>query len=234
MERIGFTAIQMSAPSRIQAVSFDVGGTLIEPWPSVGHVYAEIAAKHGLNGLSTQLLNERFKAAWRTCRDFDYTRAGWEILVNQTFAGLTDSCAHFFPELYERFAEPEAWRIFDDVQATLDSLASRDIRLVIVSNWDERLRVLLQRLRLQNYFETLVISCEVGFAKPSPVIFEQAATKLGLPRHSILHVGDSLEMDVQGARAAGLEALHLRRAISKAAPGEIGSLAELPMNPNTD
>ena len=41
----------------IRAVTFDVGGTLIEPWPSVGHVYAEVAAQHGWAGLSIEALN---------------------------------------------------------------------------------------------------------------------------------------------------------------------------------
>src|SRR6185436_4079418 len=95
---------------RIQAVTFDVGGTLIEPWPSVGHVYAEVAARHGFTALSAESLTARFKAAWRECSDFDYTRAGWENLVNRTFYGLDGGSQRvsFFPDLYERFAETAA------------------------------------------------------------------------------------------------------------------------------
>ena len=204
-----------------------MGGTLIEPWPSVGHVYAQIATKHGHYHLSAQALNERFKTAWRNCSEFDYSRAGWENLVNQTFDGLISSCAPFFPELYERFAEPDAWRVFDDVSATLDVLASRDIHLAVISNWDERLRVLLERLRLRDYFETLIISCEVGFPKPSPVIFEQAVARLGVPPDGILHVGDSLEMDCYGATRAGFQALHLKREDPQPGAGTIRFLTEL-------
>jgi putative hydrolase of the HAD superfamily len=217
----------VSTKSRIQAITFDVGGTLIEPWPSVGHIYAQVAAKHGHDNLSAQILNERFKAAWRACRDFDYSRSGWESLVNQAFDGLISPCTPFFPELYERFAEREAWRVYDDVRPMLDSLASQDIRLAVISNWDERLRVLIERLRLRNYFETLIISCEVAFPKPSPVIFEQAAARLGLPAGAILHVGDSLEMDYQGARSAGFHALHLKRGAQSIGEDEIKSLADL-------
>jgi phosphoglycolate phosphatase-like HAD superfamily hydrolase len=47
----------------IQAVTFDVGGTLIDPWPSVGHVYAAVAAEHGLTGVDPESLNVRFAAA---------------------------------------------------------------------------------------------------------------------------------------------------------------------------
>jgi putative hydrolase of the HAD superfamily len=198
---------------QIKAVTLDVGGTLIQPWPSVGHVYAEIAARHGCKNISPELLNVRFKAVWLASKDFDYTRAGWEKLVAQVFQGLTSAPSRptFFPELYDRFAEPEAWRIFDDVRPALESLAAAGIRLGVISNWDERLRGLLERLRLQDYFETFAISCEVGFPKPSPVIFAQAAAGFGLPPTAILHIGDSLEMDAQGARSAGFRALHLMR-----------------------
>jgi putative hydrolase of the HAD superfamily len=112
--------------------------------------------------------------------------------------------------------------------STLEELATDGIRLGIISNWDERLRVLLQRLKLDRMFETIVVSCEAGFAKPSPVIFELAAEKLGLPPASILHVGDSFEMDVQGARSAGFAALQLIRAEARPHPDAIRSLAELP------
>ena len=75
----------------------------------------------------------------------------------------------------------------------------------------------------------MVVSCEVGFEKPSPVIFAQAAEKLGLPPESILHIGDSFEMDVQGARSAGLKALRLVRAARPRSDAEaIHSLAGLP------
>src|ERR1051326_3418737 len=178
-----FVRVVMSSSEPIRGVTFDVGGTLITPWPSVGQVYADVAARHGMKNISAAILDERFRAAWKASNEFDYTRGGWEKLVEQTFHGLTaasSSWANFFSELYERFAEAEVWHVFDDVRPTLDALASRGIRLGVVSNWDERLRVLLQRLRLDTYFETFAISCEVGFAKPSPVIFEHAAARLGL------------------------------------------------------
>src|ERR1039457_5439811 len=93
---------------KLAAVTFDVGGTLIEPWPSVGHVYAEVAARHGVKNVLPELLNERFKAAWRAQKDFAHTRAAWADLVDQVFLEL---CAEppgktFFPELYDHFAQP--------------------------------------------------------------------------------------------------------------------------------
>ena len=150
--------------------------------------------------------------------------------MDQTFLGLCTQppSQTLFPDLYEHFAQPEAWRSFDDVLPTLEELATKGVRLGVISNWDERLRVLLRRLKLDGFFETIVVSCEVGFAKPSPVIFAQAAEKLGLPPESILHIGDSFEMDAQGAKSAGLQALHLIRTATRPDADAIHSLAVLP------
>jgi putative hydrolase of the HAD superfamily len=210
--------------ARIQAISFDVGGTLIEPWPSVGHVYAEVAARHGLKKFSPEQLNARFKAGWRARQNFRHSRNEWDELVTEVFGGSTPT--GFFAELYERFAEPDAWHIYADVVPTLDLLAARKIRLAIISNWDERLRPLLHKLKLARYFESFSISLEIGFPKPSPIIFEHAARELKLPPGSILHVGDSPEMDVTGATAAGFQAVQICRhgAVEN---GRIHSLGEL-------
>jgi len=214
----------------VSAITFDVGGTLIEPWPSVGHVYSEIAARHGVKHVPPELLDSRFKVAWRAQRNFAHARAAWAELVDETFRGL---CAEipsetFFAALYDHFALPEAWRIFDDVLPTLESLAASGVRLGTISNWDERLRILLRRLQLEKYFEASAISCEVGLAKPSPVIFQRAAEAFGLPASSILHVGDSRELDFQGAESAGFQALLLQRNANPSGACVIASLAELP------
>ena len=212
-----------------QAVTFDVGGTLIEPWPSVGHLYAEVGSRHGLTGLSVNDLNRQFADAWRALKDFNHTRAEWAELVRLTFHGLAAAppSADFFSELYVRFSEPDAWRVFDDVVPTLDALASGGLKLGVVSNWDERLRPLLRRLKLYDYFDAIVVSHEVGFPKPSPVVFQHAAEKLALPPAAILHVGDSLEMDVEGARAIGMAALELQRDSDRTSEGQIKALLEL-------
>jgi putative hydrolase of the HAD superfamily len=213
----------------IRAVTFDVGGTLIEPWPSVGHIYAEVAARCGAKGLSSALLNRRFIAAWRAAKHFGHSRADWSALVDATFRGLTDRppSRTFFPELYSRFAEPTAWRIFEDVVPTLEALAARGLKLGVISNWDERLRPLLERLRLTHYFEAIVVSREVGCSKPSRAIFDQAIRKMGLPPEAVLHVGDEPSTDVRGARAAALSAVRLKRTARVAKAGQIKSLHEL-------
>jgi len=213
----------------IQAVSFDVGGTLILPWPSVGHIYGEVAAKHGYPDFKSDLLDRQFAAAWRAKKDFDHSRHAWLELVQKTFAGLVAARAveEFFDDLYHRFASPQAWRVFDDVRPTLEALRRNELKLAIISNWDERLRPLLAQLQLTSYFDEIVISVEAGFAKPSPVIFQRAASALRMPARSILHVGDSLAEDVIGAQSAGLQGLLIDRKGTSGAVDSIPTLSDL-------
>lgn len=201
----------MKSKPSIRAITFDVGGTLIEPWPSVGHVYAEVASRHGMKACP-ELLNRNFAAAWKAKGDFRHTKSDWAELVQKTFAGLSGPPPKvFFNELYTRFAQPDAWRVFDDVLPALELLAKRRMRLAVISNWDERLRILLPALKLERFFEAIVVSCEVGRTKPSPLIFKRAAEILGVSPEEILHVGDSFEEDITGGERAGFKAIWLRR-----------------------
>lgn len=214
----------------IEAVTFDVGNTLITTWPSVGHVYAEIAACHGCVGVSPEVFEQRFRALWPERLHLTETRAGWEEVVDEVFEGLVDipPSRSFFPEIYDRFAQADVWRIYDDVWPTLDRLAAQGLRLAVLSNWDDRLRDLLRRLRLDIRFETIVVSSEIGHAKPAPEIFAEAIARLGLPASHILHIGDNAEADLYGARAAGLHALQILRTAADSDADHVRSLLELP------
>ena len=211
--------------SGIRAVTFDVGGTLIKLWPSVGRVYAEVAARHGVE-VAAEALDRQFAQAWAAKNHFSYSVADWSRLVRQTFAGLTAAppSAKLFGELYGHFATAAPWRIFDDVLPCLRELRRRGLKLGVISNWDDRLRPLLRDLRLEGCFDCLVISGEAGAQKPDPKIFQVAAAQLNTPAEAILHIGDSSSEDVAGARQAGLQALLLTRGQT---PSSLSSLESL-------
>ena len=213
---------------QISAVSFDVGGTLIEPFPSVGHVYVTVAEEYGAHHLKPEEINQQFSRAWQSKGDFNYSRSSWAELVAQTFGKTTPLARDesFFNALYERFADPGVWNVYQDVLPILDFLQSMDIKVAVISNWDERLRPLLRRFNLMSYFDQVIVSSEVGFHKPSPVIFEEAVRKLGLPPGAVLHVGDSETEDFGGALSAGLQGLRLRRE-GNLGPNEIRSLLDV-------
>ncbi len=193
----------------IRGVSLDAGGTLIHPWPSVGHVYADEATRHGCRRLDAAELNLRFKQAWRNRHNgFRHTREEWSDMVDATFADLIPETpsTSFFPTLYERFVQPDVWKIFPDVMPVLEALHHNRIPVVITSNWDTRLRPLLKGLGLNQHFQDVLISLELGSTKPDAGIFAAAAKSLRLPPSEILHVGDDPHADTAGALAAGFHA----------------------------
>jgi len=211
-----------------RAVTFDVGGTLIEPWPSVGHVYAGVASRFGVKDLAPGRLTENFIGAWKAQTHFDYSRDSWFAVVRETFAPLqVELPPEFFPAVYDRFAEPDVWRIYDDVLPTLQSLRERGLKLGIISNWDQRLRPLLSRLGLQPFFDSQVISCEIGATKPDARLFQKAAAELAVTTAELLHVGDHHQFDLVGARQAGASALQIERRHPMTEPWQIASLREL-------
>jgi putative hydrolase of the HAD superfamily len=217
-------------PDSIQAVTFDVGGTLIDPYPSVGHVYAEVAADAGHGHLEPAILEHRFRAAWKAFPRQLHNSTDWAELVDCVFDGLVlpPPSQSFFPQLYSHFSLPDAWRIHPDVMPALEALQQLNIRTAVLSNWDERLRPLLERLGLAPFFDPIIVSCEVGTAKPHPEIFRIAAAALDLSPAQILHVGDDPNFDWTGARQAGFNALLIRRSQPHDAVPHIQSLTQIP------
>lgn len=196
------------------AVTFDVGGTLISPWPSVGQAYAAVAARFGAGRLDAALLDRRFADTWsRRGPEFRHGRIDWQDLVARVFDGVSDvgRQGEFFDALYEHFATTVPWRVFPDVVPTLTRLRNRGIKLGVISNWDERLRPLLSALHLARHFDAILVSAEEGIQKPDPAIFRAAARRLGVSPSEAAHVGDSSGEDVAGARAAGMQAVLVNR-----------------------
>lgn len=207
--------------SSIKAFFFDAGGTLFQPYPSVGEIYAEVARRYGL-AADPQTLETLFHTTWEK-RDGLASLAGrsgqkeervwWRSLVHEVFSqlGAIENFEAFFDELYDRFARPEAWRLFPDTLPLLQELKKRGKVLGVVSNWDSRLFGLCEGLGLRPYFDFILASAVVGCAKPNPKIFQEALKQARVLPEEALHVGDSLEDDVGGAREAGIQAVFLDR-----------------------
>jgi len=115
--------------------------------------------------------------------------------------------------------------LYDDVLAVLGDWSGR-YRLVALSNGNAD----IERIGLGRFFVASVSAHETGHAKPDPRIFHEACRRAGVPVRQTLHIGDDLELDVRAARAAGLNALWLRRpdlpTVGSAASG--GGTAESP------
>jgi len=212
----------------IRAITFDVGGTLIEPWPSVGHVYAEVAGRFGVGGVAPETLTEEFIRAWKARTSFDYAQESWFDIVRETFGEHAAKLpAEFYPAVFNRFVDVDTWHIYEDVLPTLEALAARGVKLGVISNWDARLRPLLTNLDLSRHFSSIVISCEVGATKPDGRLFARAAEELGVAPGELLHVGDSVEMDVRGAERSGAVGRQVRRGRAVSEAWQVVSLRDL-------
>jgi putative hydrolase of the HAD superfamily len=194
----------------VRALFFDVGGTLMRPYPSVGAVYAAIASFYGIT-TSADETERAFRESWAALKRPGLTvsrKDWWRELVFRTLGQANQAC---FDELYETFARPDVWRVFPDVEETLHEARARGLHVGIISNWDERLRPLLDQTELTDYFDSLTISCEVGVEKPGAEIFLAALRAAAVAPNEAIHIGDSDSEDVQGAQAVGMNAILVDR-----------------------
>ena len=207
--------------SAIRAVFFDAGGTLFQPYPSVGEIYSEVAGRYGLKADPHQM-EQVFHRAWEE-RDGlaslsnrsgeKEERFWWKALVAEVFSrfGKIRDFDAFFEELYDRFASAASWRLFPDALEVLRKLKEKGKIVGIVSNWDSRLFGICDGLGLRPYIDFILASAVIGAAKPHPKIFQEALKQARVSAHEALHVGDSLEDDVRGAEGAGIRAVFLSR-----------------------
>jgi putative hydrolase of the HAD superfamily len=121
------------------------------------------------------------------------------------------------------------FRPYPEVPAVLRELRARGLRLVVASNWDASLPHTLDRIGLLGALDGVVTSAECSAPKPEPPVFRRALELAGVPSGEALHVGDSPDEDLAGARRSGIEAVLIARDGHPAVPGErsISSLREL-------
>lgn len=224
-------------PTYPLAVTFDATGTLLH-CPRLGEIYAQVLARHGIEADPREVAR-LFALVWREldCRAVlgrdrytahpDGPRGFWARLLTRIteHLGTPPPSPFAASELYHRFALPEAWEVYPEVPGVLAALAGRGIALGVVANWDDRLPGLLAAVGLRSLFQTVVISSEAGTEKPDPAIFRLALERLGARPEEALHVGDQVRLDVEGALAAGMRALHLDRS---GEGGDLRDLGELP------
>jgi putative hydrolase of the HAD superfamily len=132
-------------------------------------------------------------------------------------------------DVLDALLEAIRFRAYPEVHETLARLRARGARLAVVSNWDVSLHDVLERTDLRRLVDAVVVSAELGAAKPDPAIFRAALERLGAGPAGAMHVGDSLEHDVAGARAAGVEPVLVVRGDAVAPDGvrTVSSLVEL-------
>lgn len=198
----------------IRAVLFDAVGTLFRPRGSIGEIYSDVAAAHGLS-VPARELEDRFRKHALGSPDA-VDRGEWRELVGQIFRDLGEFAdfERFFAELYETFRSTERWRLFPDSLPVLDGLSRAGLPLGLVTNFDERIHGILRGLGIASFFERVETPGSSGFRKPDPRIFLCAAREMGLPPSSIAAVGDDPVQDLEASRRAGMRGFLVDRRVN--------------------
>ena len=123
-------------------------------------------------------------------------------------------------------------RLYDDAVPTLQRLRDTGFKLAIVSNWDTPLEPLTERLGIAEYFDVITAShdARVRSEKPDPHIFNCALAAVGVLAEEAVHIGDTYEADIVGARGVGIRPILLDRDGTQTGRWRemIQSLSELP------
>ena len=206
----------------LKAIFFDAVGTLFYLTKTVGDHYALVGNEVGLK-LEPDALDRAFFTAWKQMplrsaidgpREND-DKDWWRELVDLIFRDVAPSVSeldrdNFFEIAYEHFTEASVWEAYPEVIDVLEELRPR-YQLAVVSNFDGRLRMILEHLGISKFFSRVFVSSEIGADKPDPEIFRRALKFVDLAPAQVLHAGDDPVRDWQAASAAGLPIFQLDR-----------------------
>ncbi|MFL5825761.1 MAG: HAD family hydrolase [Thermoleophilaceae bacterium] len=219
----------------MKAVLLDSFGTLLRMDAPGPHLRRELA------GLGVDLSVEEAAAAFRAEISY-YLAHNLEGRDAESLLDLRNRCAGVVREaigrpdldldsVREAMLRSIRFSAFEDAPPALAELRASGIRTVVASNWDCSLPEALERAGLRSLVDGVAASAVVGAAKPARELFLAALELAGAEPGDAVHVGDSFQKDVEGARAAGLSAVLLARDGSAPSAREvpvIRSLAELP------
>lgn len=208
----------------IDWIVFDAVGTVIRPEPSVPVAYHTIGQQFG-SERTVQDVGARFAAAFAETEQLDLAddrrlmtspaveEARWKHVVGAVYPEIADQ-EGCFQVLHDYFAQPSAWRLFDDAASTLRSLSDSGIRLAVASNFDDRLHTICDGTPALRSFSRRFVSSELGFRKPSEDFYRGILADLNVAPARVLMIGDSLENDILGALAVGIQATLISRTLS--------------------
>jgi putative hydrolase of the HAD superfamily len=200
---------------RLRAVLFDVDFTLCRPGPELSaESYARIAARHGATLDAGRYDEAREAAALNVKRhperlhdDTIGHRFTVEIVIGM--GGPEEIASECAREIERGWEVSENFELFEDALPVLDEIRGAELRIGLVSNGIRDLKEFVVHHRLD--VDAVVGSRAHGRVKPHPTIFQAALELLGVEAPDAVMVGDSLEEDVEGARALGMHAILIDR-----------------------
>jgi HAD superfamily hydrolase (TIGR01549 family) len=200
-----------------QAIFFDVDFTLIYPGPTfqgegyarfcaAEHIQVDVARFDDAVAAASIILDEVEEQVYDPKLFVHYTATIIEHMGGRGAAIITVA-----ERIYEQWASNHHFEIYDDVAPVLTELAERGYVLGAISNSHRSLEAFTEHFKLNGLIGTTISSAEHGFIKPHRSIFDAALQRANVRAADAVMVGDSLAADIEGARAAGMRGILLRR-----------------------
>src|SRR5262245_44832785 len=199
----------------LHTLFLDAGGVIIHP------NWVRVSAALGTHGVHVDASTLR-AAEPRAKRRLDAARVvggtndasrGWlyfDLILEEARVEASSATGAALTELHDYHSRENLWEyVPPEVPHVLAALRERGLQLVVVSNANGRLRDVLRRLAIDRYFHVILDSFEEGVEKPDPRLFRIALEKSGAEASTTIHVGDLYEIDVVGARSAGIRGVLL-------------------------
>jgi len=216
-----------------RVILLDALGTLLELEPPAPRLRALLRERHGLD-VELDRVGIALRAEMGHYRDHCIAASDEPSLERlrlecaAIIARELDAPALDPRELMPTLLESIAFAPYAEVPGTLARWHDEGLRLVVASNWDISLHGVLERTGLSEHIDAVATSAQVGAAKPDPALFAAALALVDAEPRDALHIGDRLEEDVEGARAAGIDGVWLRREVAGApAPDGVRVIASL-------
>lgn len=228
----------MSAP--VRAVFFDVDFTLIHPGPGIqGPGYARFCQAHGVTGVDPDRFDAAVAASSFILDEVEEPVYDDDLFIHYTasiiehMGGRGPQVIQAARDIYRQWAANHHFELYEDAQPTLDAIVARGLTVGVISNSHRSLAAFAEHFALERFITITVSSAEHGYMKPHRSIFDAALSQAGVDAEQAVMVGDSLRADIEGAVAAGLRAVLIRRSGERPdhlPPGVavIGSLRDLP------
>jgi HAD superfamily hydrolase (TIGR01549 family) len=201
--------------ARLKAVLFDVDFTLCRPGPELSaERYARIAARHGFELDLTRYEDAREAAVLNLKRhpELLHDETIWHAFTEEIFRGMggpSEVASECAVEIERGWEAAENFELYEDALPVLEDLRAHGLKLGLVSNGIRDLSVFVAHHALD--VDAVVGSRAHGWVKPHESIFRAALERLEVDAGDAVMVGDSLEEDIEGARAVGMRAFLVDR-----------------------
>jgi HAD superfamily hydrolase (TIGR01509 family) len=198
-----------------KAVFFDWMGTVAHPEPDRHELFSQLARELGVELSPQSLLRGVMEADTRVPegappryaegKDEAPFLRWWEVLLARVEGTVPKDIRLEITRRTAKQVREATWVLYDDVLPAMKALKEKGLALGLISN------MYLGRAGLDPFLNVVITAKDVGAGKPDPLIFRAALKRAGVAAKAAIYVGDQYELDVVGARKAGIRPILIDR-----------------------